>query len=732
MKKGLLSLLALALTVVGCQNYDDQFAELTSLIEDLQTEVEGIPDVSQSIATLQSTVAAISSAVTSGNAANAAANQATVASLATVSQTLADLQASLGNVAQAGDLDAISSTLADVQADVRELLEANAVINQDITINNAATLEYVETLISTAADDPNVIVNGKVLIDTRNLTDAEVTRASAVAAKLATILGDGAGDPGLEVISDSAVTFTNLAFIDDDYTVNGADQDDAALRTVSGNLSINHNGADAALDYSQITSVGDVTIAATTASSATSVNFSGVDGGTMAILGQAAGVLNYPRAATVDLGTFDFGTIDAASASSINSDMSATTTNLIIEADVAGSVTFNSLEDATHTITVNASSTTNVFFNALDNATGAIDAATPKVNQFHIPALAATGATLTVDAGTINAAALATIGHATDFNSVGTAILSALTSVTAGLTIDEGPINLPNAAFSAALTSNATTVHVAADTSGTLANVSGANVDFLTVGAQAVAVTDVPATLVTIDITASGDGGATHDFTVTNAAAALRGVTVNGFDVVTLGASGAGTGITTVTTGGTIRNFSSVDNASLAELNIAHTWDDSYTDAQVVDIIGNTSLTGLNLASVARLEACTITGNTAMTSIMAPSGSDPLTPGATTSFTISGNSLTATYTYAVAAVQDGINNTPYVEATIEQASLESWKDYFAAISATNSVTFSLDYDASSNAGNTNFASDIADDTSNVASATFGGTIDTDAELALIN
>ena len=37
MKKGLLSLLALALTVVGCQNYDDQFEELTSQITSLQT-----------------------------------------------------------------------------------------------------------------------------------------------------------------------------------------------------------------------------------------------------------------------------------------------------------------------------------------------------------------------------------------------------------------------------------------------------------------------------------------------------------------------------------------------------------------------------------------------------------------------------------------------------------------------------------------------------------------------
>ena len=32
MKKGLLSLLAVALTIVSCQNYDDQFAELTGLV----------------------------------------------------------------------------------------------------------------------------------------------------------------------------------------------------------------------------------------------------------------------------------------------------------------------------------------------------------------------------------------------------------------------------------------------------------------------------------------------------------------------------------------------------------------------------------------------------------------------------------------------------------------------------------------------------------------------------
>ena len=46
MKKGLLSLLALALTVVGCQNYDDQFDELTSQITSLQSTVDGLTGVS--------------------------------------------------------------------------------------------------------------------------------------------------------------------------------------------------------------------------------------------------------------------------------------------------------------------------------------------------------------------------------------------------------------------------------------------------------------------------------------------------------------------------------------------------------------------------------------------------------------------------------------------------------------------------------------------------------------
>ena len=95
----------------------------------------------------------------------------------------------------------------------------------------------------------------------------------------------------LLVTSATPITFTNLSFIDDDYTVSGADMDDAALRTVSGNLSASHGGAPVAFDYSQLASIGgNLVIAAADAATATSINLSGVViTGTFGEAGQAPG-----------------------------------------------------------------------------------------------------------------------------------------------------------------------------------------------------------------------------------------------------------------------------------------------------------------------------------------------------------------------------------------------------------------------------------------------------------
>ena len=62
MKKGLLSLLAVALTVVGCQNYDDQFDELSDQITALSATVQGLSTVSDQITALTATVNGLATA----------------------------------------------------------------------------------------------------------------------------------------------------------------------------------------------------------------------------------------------------------------------------------------------------------------------------------------------------------------------------------------------------------------------------------------------------------------------------------------------------------------------------------------------------------------------------------------------------------------------------------------------------------------------------------------------
>ena len=99
MKKGLLSLLAVALTIVSCQNYDDQFAELTDLVNTLSTDVEGLTQVQSDLATLNcsSTVNGL-----------ATSNASLASDLAATQAAIDMLSSQLGNVASEEDLTAIS------------------------------------------------------------------------------------------------------------------------------------------------------------------------------------------------------------------------------------------------------------------------------------------------------------------------------------------------------------------------------------------------------------------------------------------------------------------------------------------------------------------------------------------------------------------------------------------------------------------------------------------------
>jgi len=753
MKKGLLSLLAVTLTMVGCQDYDDQFAELTGLVNGLSTEVAGLSTVNASVAALNTTVNGLSSAIAAIPTTDSTAALTALTTALTAAQADIDaIEALLANVTTADELAAVSAALAAVQADVTTLLEADAVINQNVVINNSATLEYVESLISSAVDDPNVIVNGSVTINTTTftpaITAAQLAEVNAIAAKLATVLGAGATTDGVIVTSATPITFTNLSFIDDDYTISGADMDDAALRTVSGNLTASHGGAAVAFDYSQLASVGgNLVIAAADAATATSINLSGVViTGTFAEAGQAPGNLTFEGATTVDLGTAGFHKLTAAKASSIVSGMT-TTASLTILAANGGSIDINSLTEVTGTGVVELTGTTTSVFHLdkLADADGTITSSAAA--EVHLPSLTAHGAIDITAAAAVALTSLVTTTAAIDLNTTPAAILTNFAEAAHTLTWNIGVINLPNANLEVPMSTTATDVTIKSfDVIGDVGNtvtklvLTGQDVDVA--GTDAVTDLTVTADGAGIDVAAAGavltdvslSGTEVNSFAAS--LVALKNITLNDTATNTL-TNGAGTATQTVNLTGTILSFSS-DATTLAALNNTATFKDTAAvtgETPISLTISASALTSLDLSSMEKVAKVSITGNTGLTSLIAPTGaSNLLTAGANASFTITGNSLVATYTNATAAFAgDGINPaTPYAESCIYSPSLATWQAYIAQVYTTNTtVTYSLDY-ASSTAGNADFADDVADDADKAHTPAWAGTISTAAELAAIS
>lgn len=138
------------------------------------------------------------------------------AGLLAAQSQLTSITAALKGVVTSEELGLISSTLADLQADIDEILENNAVVTQNITINSVPSLELAETLIDTAAEAPNVILDGQLDIDIKvNTFDAaQLDRVNAVTAKLATILDD------VYIENDQAtvtISLPNLVFVDGNF-----------------------------------------------------------------------------------------------------------------------------------------------------------------------------------------------------------------------------------------------------------------------------------------------------------------------------------------------------------------------------------------------------------------------------------------------------------------------------------------------------------------------------------
>jgi hypothetical protein len=383
--------LAVALTVVGCQNYDDQFDELSDQITALSSTVQGLSSVADQITALSNTVNGL---------ATAASVSGLQGDITTIKAAVDALTASLADVATAADLGIISSTLADVQADVKELLSANAVINQNITINNVATLEYVESLISTDADDPNVIVNGEITIEVDE-TDFDAThlpRIQAVSDKFAT---------SLKTVTltntyspTTVLSLANLAFVDQDLVIDGnttiadGDSSNDKLRTVTGDLTISNVTGD--IDLSLLTSADDITVP----EAITALKMGAVTAASLSTAGSAKGMLNLATATIIDGGKSSVATLVAPKATDIDITAAAT---LTVQAAKAATIDIGGTA-LTGDMSITASSATVVKAVKVKSVNGTIT--TGALAELHLTALTST-ATMTSGAVVMDLSALA-------------------------------------------------------------------------------------------------------------------------------------------------------------------------------------------------------------------------------------------------------------------------------------------------------------------------------------
>ena len=198
MKKGLLSILAGALLVVGCQNYDDQFDSLETQINSLASTVAGLSQVQSQLAELAGTVSSLTSTV---NGLGSTIDTAVADGLADIQADIDAITTAVADVASSEEVSALSDAVADAQTDLTDLLAASSVFTGDVNVNSAATLDAFLAMKASLA-----IVNGNVNITVSTAMDQ--TKVQSLVDSILTIVKDLTYTSAASSIAET--TFDNL------------------------------------------------------------------------------------------------------------------------------------------------------------------------------------------------------------------------------------------------------------------------------------------------------------------------------------------------------------------------------------------------------------------------------------------------------------------------------------------------------------------------------------------
>ena len=226
MKKSLLGLLVIALTIVGCQNYDDQFDDLNNKITTLTNQVGELSGLSAAIQAVSDKVTALE-----GSAASASDLAEVMADVAELGSSLEAIQAATDY--STDETDSLEAEIDEIRDAVNELLKQASVIQQDLVITSAAQLEYVENLMGLDSSVDNTFVSGEsreyilsgmlTVNTTFTSTDTSMlARVNAVVDRIASIVMEAGEVVTLTVADDQTLSVATLEFIQGGLTVNGA------------------------------------------------------------------------------------------------------------------------------------------------------------------------------------------------------------------------------------------------------------------------------------------------------------------------------------------------------------------------------------------------------------------------------------------------------------------------------------------------------------------------------
>ena len=193
MKKSLLSLLAIALAAVGCQNYDDQFDDLNSQIAALSSQVAGLAQVQSDLASLAGTVSSLQSTV--------ASTATAIEGLDGLAENVAAIQESVNDVASSEDVADLSADIDSAQEDLDELLAQSSVFTNNVVVNSVATLDVYHKMGSSL----NVVAGN---VDITAKPDMDATKLQELVNNIFTTTGEY--DYQASSSSVAPVTFDNL------------------------------------------------------------------------------------------------------------------------------------------------------------------------------------------------------------------------------------------------------------------------------------------------------------------------------------------------------------------------------------------------------------------------------------------------------------------------------------------------------------------------------------------